>query len=171
MNSQSLHGETSPGLAVKSGLWADIDPVKNQSEMPSMALVGRFPSSVPAASRLFTAARKLDRYKHERVNGTVKQADGETTLDTSEMRTRLNCSDDSVITIVMRCLFAPLYPSHERSPFTALAAGSKLEFPTPFFRNEQKSLPSSKLTSGVYAKKNVSQPKKVPVPHTGATRV
>lgn len=41
-------------------------------------------------------ARKLDRYKHERVHGTVKQTEGEMTLDTSEMRTRLVCSGDLI---------------------------------------------------------------------------
>lgn len=80
-----LKAGNSPGLAVKAGLWSDIPQAQDQSEIAAPSLIhtvrrmlkeveknGSLPSCMPGAARLFTAARKLDRYSFVRVHGECR---------------------------------------------------------------------------------------------------
>ena len=130
----------SPGLACKAGLWADIGAATDQSEINAPALVqtvkrllesirksGVLPSWTPGASKLFSAARKLDRYAHNRVHGEVCDSGNGPFLNSEDMRTRLICSGCVVYTNCMRSLFSPLYVSQKRCPLTSLASGATIE--------------------------------------------
>ena len=121
-------------------MWQDIGAANDQSDIPSPILVepvlralehidkeGRLPTTVPSASKLYIAAKKLDRYHHQRVHGVITESNDGLVLSTDEMRTRLICSGDSVVTNIMRCLFAPLYLNQQRYPFTALANGANVQ--------------------------------------------
>ena len=118
----------------------DIGAATDQSEINAPALVqtvkrllesirksGVLPSWTPGASRLFSAARKLDRYAHNRVHGEVCDSGNGPFLNSEDMRTRLICSGCVVYTNCMRSLFSPLYVSQKRCPLTSLASGATIE--------------------------------------------
>ena len=73
-------------------------------------------SWAPAASKVYTAARKLDRYQTERVHGKLTRAeDGESELDTTSVRTRLICGAD-VVGVASPCLLVPAVVVDEVTP-------------------------------------------------------
>ena len=131
----------SPGLAMKAGLWQGAQAVDDQGDvqipwlsdtvtsiLEEVDRTGEWPQWAPAASKVYTAARKLDRYQAERVHGKLTTAEnGEIQLDTTSVRTRLICGADVVGVNTYRALTAPLYQSQRRCPLSELSGGASVE--------------------------------------------